>query len=127
MMMSGGVTVTVRLVRSFQHRNFRPVVYQDVSVDRTVQDFVDFVRGDVAQRDTLPPPFKRHSYDTMKIIHQAHGSKSNDLVVSLEDDEKLILRSGQTLREAGVAHETELAFFCYADYSQYKSNPVSAW
>ncbi|XP_040269009.1 UPF0538 protein C2orf76 homolog isoform X2 [Bufo bufo] len=108
--MAGGVTVTVRLVRSFQHRNFRPVVYRDVSVDQTVQDFVEFVRG-----------------DTMKIIHQPHGSKSNDLVVSLEDDEKLILRSGQTLREAGVAHETELAFFCYDDYRQYKRNPVSAW
>lgn len=125
--MSGGVTVTVRLVRSFEHRNFRPVVYRGVCVEQTVQEFLEFVRRDVALRDGLPPPFRRHSYDMMKIIHQPHGSKSNDLVVSLEDDEKLILRSEWTLREAGVAHETELALFCAADYRKYKENPVSAW
>ncbi|XP_069811893.1 UPF0538 protein C2orf76 homolog isoform X2 [Dendropsophus ebraccatus] len=99
--MSGGVTVTVRLVRSFEHRNFRPVVYHGVSLDQTVQEFLEFVRKDVALRDGLPPPFRRHSYDTMKIIHQPHGSKTNELVVSLEDDEKLILRGEETLRAAG--------------------------
>ncbi|XP_071976317.1 UPF0538 protein C2orf76 homolog isoform X1 [Engystomops pustulosus] len=98
--MSGGVTITVRLVRSFEHRNFRPVVYHGVCLDQTVQEFLKFVLKDVAQRDDLPPPFRRHTYDTMKIIHQAHGSKSNNLVVSLENDETLILRSEQTLQEA---------------------------
>ncbi|XP_056391400.1 UPF0538 protein C2orf76 homolog [Hyla sarda] len=125
--MSGGVTVTVRLVRSFEHRNFRPVVYHDVILDQTVQEFLEFVKKDVAQRDGLPPPFRRHSYDMMKILHQAHGSKTNELVVSLEDDEKLILRSEDTLRAAGVAQETELALFCDADYRRYKQNPVSSW
>ncbi|XP_075703989.1 UPF0538 protein C2orf76 homolog isoform X2 [Rhinoderma darwinii] len=125
--MSGGVTVTVRLVRSFEHRNFRLVVHRGVGLDQTVQEFLDFVRGDVALRDGLPPPFRRHSYDTMKIIHQPHGSKTNDLVLNLEDDEKLILRTEQTLRDAGVVHETELALFCDADYRQYKKNPVSSW
>ncbi|XP_063788900.1 UPF0538 protein C2orf76 homolog isoform X1 [Pseudophryne corroboree] len=125
--MSQKVTVTVRLVRSFQHRNFRPVVYHDVILDQTVQEFLEHIKNDIAVRDGLPPPFKKHSYDTMKIIHQAHGSKTNELVVGLEDDNKLILRSGQTLREAGVAHETELALFCDADYRQYKDNPVSTW
>ncbi|XP_069811894.1 UPF0538 protein C2orf76 homolog isoform X3 [Dendropsophus ebraccatus] len=108
--MSGGVTVTVRLVRSFEHRNFRPVVYHGVSLDQTVQEFLEFVRK-----------------DTMKIIHQPHGSKTNELVVSLEDDEKLILRGEETLRAAGVAHETELAIFCDADYRRYKKNPVTSW
>ncbi|KAG8535158.1 hypothetical protein GDO81_029298, partial [Engystomops pustulosus] len=100
--MSRAVTITVRLVRSFEHRNFRPVVYHGVCLDQTVQEFLKFVLKDVAQRDDLPPPFRRHTYDTMKIIHQAHGSKSNNLVVSLENDETLILRSEQTLQEAKV-------------------------
>ncbi|CAN2389066.1 Chromosome 2 open reading frame 76 [Pristimantis euphronides] len=125
--MSGAVTVTVRLVRSFEHRNFRPVVYRDVGLNQTVQEFLEFVKEDVALRNDLPPPFRRHSYDTMKIIHQPHGAKTNDLVISLEDDETLILKTQQTLQEAGVAHETELAFFYEADYRQYKKNPVSAW
>nr|XP_028600035.1 UPF0538 protein C2orf76 homolog isoform X4 [Podarcis muralis] len=37
----------------------------------------------------------------MKILHQAHGSKTNELVVSLEDDDKLILAEDSTLKAAG--------------------------
>ncbi|KAE8581755.1 hypothetical protein XENTR_v10024930 [Xenopus tropicalis] len=109
-MMPGGATVTVRLVRSFEHRNFRPVVYHGVNLDQTVREFIVQINE-----------------DTLKIIHQPHGAKTNELVVGLEDDERLILAPGGTLREAGVAHETELAFFCHKDYQTYKANPVSKW
>ncbi|XP_053803261.1 UPF0538 protein C2orf76 homolog isoform X2 [Vidua chalybeata] len=95
-------TVTVRLVRSFEHRNFRPVVYHGVPLDQTVKEFMAFVRRDVSSRSGLPPPFKNYKYDTMKIIHQAHKSKTGELVVSLEDDEKLILQEDSTLKAAGV-------------------------
>ncbi|XP_066491307.1 UPF0538 protein C2orf76 homolog [Tiliqua scincoides] len=126
-MSSEGVTITVRLVRSFEHRNFKPVVYHGVNLDQTVKEFVTFVKNDVALRTGLPPPFKKYRYDTMKIIHQAHGSKTNELVVSLEDDEELILLEDSILKAAGVANETELAFFCMDDYRKYKANPVTAW
>ncbi|KAG6937850.1 chromosome 2 orf 76, partial [Chelydra serpentina] len=126
-MSSENSTITVRLVRSFEHRNFRPVVYHGVNLDQTVKQFITFVRNDVSLRTGLPPPFKKYKYDTMKIIHQAHGSKTNELVVSLEDDDKLILKEDSTLKAAGVANETELAFFCEEDYRNYKANPVSAW
>ncbi|XP_030909093.1 UPF0538 protein C2orf76 homolog isoform X2 [Melopsittacus undulatus] len=120
-------TITVRLVRSFEHRNFRPVVYHGVNLDQTVKQFITFVRNDVSSRTGLPPPFKNYKYDTMKIIHQAHKSKTGELVVSLEDDDKLILKEDSTLKAAGIANETELAFFCEEDYRNYKANPVLAW
>ncbi|XP_008118988.1 UPF0538 protein C2orf76 homolog isoform X3 [Anolis carolinensis] len=126
-MSSGDVTLTVRLVRSFEHRNFKPVVYHGVSLDQTVKEFIQFVKNDVALRTTLPPPFKKYKYDTMKIIHQPHGSKTNELVVGLEDDDKLMLAEDSTLKAAGVANETELAFFCMDDYRKYKANPVATW
>ncbi|XP_071341013.1 UPF0538 protein C2orf76 homolog [Trachinotus anak] len=125
--MAGEAVVTVRLVRSFEHRNFKPVVFHGVSLDQTVQDFIKFVRDDIATRPGLPPPFRKYTYDTMKIIHQAHGAKTNELVMSLDDDERLILQDGQTLRTAGVANETEVAFFKKEDYGFYKANPKSAW
>ncbi|XP_051480238.1 UPF0538 protein C2orf76 homolog isoform X3 [Apus apus] len=99
-------TVTVRLVRSFEHRNFRPVVYHGVNLDQTVKQFITFVQKDVPSRTGLPPPFRNYKYDTMKIIHQAHKSKTGELVVSLEDDEKLILKEDSTLKAAGVGGET---------------------
>uniref|UniRef100_A0A3P8UD57 Chromosome 2 open reading frame 76 n=1 Tax=Amphiprion percula TaxID=161767 RepID=A0A3P8UD57_AMPPE len=114
---------TVRLVRSFEHRNFKPVVFHGVSLDQTVQDFIEFVR--IATKPGLPPPFRKYAYK-MKIIHQAHGAKTNELVMSLDDDDKLILQDDQTLRTAGV-NETEVAFFREEDYRLYRANPKTAW
>ncbi|NXU26058.1 CB076 protein, partial [Thalassarche chlororhynchos] len=57
-------TITVRLVRSFEHRNFRPVVYHGVNLDQTVKQFITFVRKDVPSRTGLPPPFKNYKYGT---------------------------------------------------------------
>uniref|UniRef100_U3HZV6 Chromosome 2 open reading frame 76 n=1 Tax=Anas platyrhynchos platyrhynchos TaxID=8840 RepID=U3HZV6_ANAPP len=114
-------TITVRLVRSFEHRNFRPVVYHGVNLDQTVKQFITFVQKGKGLKTLY------FLSDTMKIIHQAHKSKTGELVVSLEDDDKLILKEESTLKAAGVANETELAFFCEEDYRNYKANPVSAW
>uniref|UniRef100_A0A8C7C949 Chromosome 2 open reading frame 76 n=1 Tax=Oncorhynchus kisutch TaxID=8019 RepID=A0A8C7C949_ONCKI len=102
MSMSSEAVLTVRLVRSFEHRNFKPVVFSGVNLDQTVQEFIQFVKNEVSIRAGLPPPFKNFGYDTMKIIHQAHGAKTNELVMSLEDDDKLILQDGLTLRDAGI-------------------------
>ncbi|XP_041663644.1 UPF0538 protein C2orf76 homolog [Cheilinus undulatus] len=124
---SGAPVVTVRLVRSFEHRNFRPVVYRGVSLDQTVDEFIKTVKDDITMRSDLPAPFRKYDYDTMKIVHQAHGAKTNELVMSLDDDEELILRDGQTLREAGVANETEVAFFRKEDYGRFKANPKTVW
>lgn len=125
--MAAEAVVTVRLVRSFEHRNFKPVVFHGVRLEQTVQDFMQLVRDDIATRPGLTPPFRKYGYDTMKIIHQAHRAKTNELVMSLDDDETLILQDGQTLRAAGVANETEVAFFRKEDYSLHKANPKTNW
>ncbi|KAA8578754.1 hypothetical protein FQN60_007319 [Etheostoma spectabile] len=101
--MAAAAVVTVRLVRSFEHRNFKPVVFHGVQLDQTVHDFIQLVR-DVSVRPG-----------------------TNELVMSLEDDEKLILQDSQTLTAAGVANETEVAFFRQEDYIIYKANPQTAW
>lgn len=54
-MSAGSSTVTVRLVRSFEHRNFRPVVYHGVPLEQTVKDFMAFVRkGKVGCSHSFP-------------------------------------------------------------------------
>ncbi|XP_059732420.1 UPF0538 protein C2orf76 homolog isoform X4 [Bos taurus] len=78
-------------------------------------------------RASLPPPFRNYKYDKLKIVHQAHKSKTNELVLSLEDDDRLLLKEDSTLKAAGIASETEIAFFCEEDYKNYKANPISSW
>lgn len=120
-------TVTIRLIRSFEHRNLKHVVYHDVDLTQSVGTFIDFVKNDISTRSGLPPPFKKYSFDTLKISHKAYGYKSNDPVINLEDDEKLILKEECTLKENGVDNETEISFFRMEDYLEYKKNPHLAW
>ncbi|XP_060267159.1 UPF0538 protein C2orf76 homolog isoform X2 [Ovis aries] len=82
---------------------------------------------DIPLRTSLPPPFRNYKYDKLKIVHQAHKSKTNELVLSLEDDDRLLLKEDSTLKAAGIASETEIAFFCEEDYKNYKANPISSW
>ncbi|XP_061180404.1 UPF0538 protein C2orf76 homolog [Saccostrea echinata] len=120
-------TVTVRLIRSFEHRNLKHVVYHEVDLSQSVKEFKDFIRNDIVTRQGLPPPFKKYSFDTLKISHKPHGSKSNDPVINLENDEGLILKDACTLRDSGVDNETEISFFRLEDYEVYKKNPHLAW
>uniref|UniRef100_A0A3B4ZK79 Uncharacterized protein n=1 Tax=Stegastes partitus TaxID=144197 RepID=A0A3B4ZK79_9TELE len=115
--MDAEAVVSVRLVRSFEHRNFKPVVFHGVRLEQTVHEFMELVRGDIATKQGLPPPFRKYAY----------GTCTNELVMSLDDDEKLILQDDQTLRAAGVANETEVAFFREEDYRLYRENPKTAW
>lgn len=120
-------TVTIRLIRSFEHRNLKHVVYHDVDLTQSVGTFIDFVKNDISTRSGLPPPFKKYSFDTLKISHKAYGYKSNDPVINLEDDEKLILKEECTLKENGVDNEMEISFFRMEDYLEYKKNPHLTW
>lgn len=54
--MAGEVVVTVRLVRSFEHRNFKPVVFHGVNVDQTVLDFIQLVKDGESRRVCAESP-----------------------------------------------------------------------
>ncbi|XP_037844014.2 UPF0538 protein C2orf76 homolog isoform X2 [Chlorocebus sabaeus] len=107
------VTITVRLIRSFEHRNFKPIVYHGVNLDQTVKEFIVFLKQDVPLRTSLPPPFRNYKYDTLKIIHQAHKSKTNELVLSLEDDDRLLLKEDSTLKAAGIGRMKPILEGCH--------------
>ena len=49
-MASKEVTITVRLIRSFEHRNFKPVVYHGVNLDQTVKEFIVFLKQGMRHR-----------------------------------------------------------------------------
>lgn len=118
-------TVTVRLIRSFEYNNVRPIVFQNVKLTLKTEDFIEQVKKEIPTRTGIPPPFKKFAYDTMKISHKAHGTKSGNLAINVEDDDKLILKSGFSLTDSGVENETEISFFKMNDYLEYKKSAVT--
>eukprot|EP00058_Branchiostoma_floridae_P015199 XP_002600687.1 hypothetical protein BRAFLDRAFT_67751 [Branchiostoma floridae] len=107
---SDGLTVTVRLIRSFEHKNLKNVVFHQVDPDTTVETFMDTVRK-----------------DTMKLEFKAHGNKTNNPLMNTEDNDKLMLKPCATLRDSGVENETEISFFKREEYEAFVQNPVTRW
>lgn len=120
-------TITVRLVRSFEHRNIKHIVLHDIDFTQSVDDFVTIINNFIPNAPNTPVPFKKFKYDTMKVQHHAFGAKTSDPVINSLDDDKLILKSGCNLKDYGVANETEISYFKLDDYKKYQANPQLLW
>lgn len=114
--------LTVRVIRSFQHRNIWHIVIRDVRPTESVEEFKKLVQAAISAHNTMPTTVKTYAYDTLKIEHLPHKAKSNDPVINTGDDDKLILSDQTSLGDAGVVNETVLSFFKMDDYLQYKSS-----
>ncbi|XP_077979208.1 UPF0538 protein C2orf76 homolog [Glandiceps talaboti] len=121
------VTLTVRLIRSFEHRNIKSVVFHNVLLDVTTKEFMETIDKEIQVRPGIPPPVRKYKYNTLKILHTAHGAKTNTLAINLEDDDTLILKETVRLQDSGVKNETELSYFKLEDYEKFKANPEIIW
>lgn len=67
--------------------------------------------------------------DAMKFYTKAHGTKTMNLIINMEDkDERYMFTDdGKTLADYGCEHETEVSMFKLADYEAFKANPVEKW
>ncbi|XP_067649791.1 UPF0538 protein C2orf76 homolog [Haliotis asinina] len=124
---ASNVTITVRLVRSFTHRNVKHLVYHNVNTGQTVADFRQMLDEDIPTRQSLPPPFKKFTYDTLKISHKAYGAKTADPIINRDRDEELILLPEKTLAECGVENETEVSYFLMEDYRAYQQDATTVF
>ncbi|KAF2367974.1 hypothetical protein FHG87_001258 [Trinorchestia longiramus] len=122
-----GATVTVRFIRSFEHRNLKNVVVKGVALSSTGAQLKELALKKLQTSSGIPPPFKKYQYDTMKIETQAFGFKTNDPLINTGNDDSLILKDDSSLESSGVKNETEISFFKMEDYVAYKKNPVVAW
>ncbi|RNA06316.1 hypothetical protein BpHYR1_015237 [Brachionus plicatilis] len=115
------LVLTIRVIRSFHHRNLKNLVLKNVDKKITVHELKDMINQEI-KKSSLPPPFKTFTYDTLKIEHVPFKAKSSDPVINCQDDDSLILRDDQNLADICVVNETEISYFMMQDYLEYKSN-----
>ncbi|KAI9023268.1 hypothetical protein DFJ74DRAFT_606249 [Hyaloraphidium curvatum] len=131
------LTITVRIIKSFEYRNFRNLVLHgaeraptdgprpDFTLDTTVAELKTFCK----ERTKTAPGFKPYAnavLDTMKLYFHAHGQKTSNLVINV-DAVDVFMEDGMTLRECGIEDETELSFFGREAYEAYKAHPDTKW
>ncbi|KAJ1733332.1 hypothetical protein LPJ72_002929, partial [Coemansia sp. Benny D160-2] len=82
------VTITVRIIKSFEYRTSRNLIVKvDPSVT-TVGELKDMCQKHIDEEPKFKP-FRSTKFDTLKIYTHAFGHKSQDLIINKEDTEFL--------------------------------------
>ncbi|KAI9302071.1 hypothetical protein BJ944DRAFT_167951 [Cunninghamella echinulata] len=104
--------ITIRCIKSFEYRTCKSLVLQHLNLETTTV-------GDLK---------KLIMENTLKLYTVAHGHKTMNLIINMEDDDRLIYNDDSAaLAWAGVENETEISFFNRQQYEEYKKNPEMKW
>ncbi|KAI8610409.1 hypothetical protein BC830DRAFT_1069867 [Chytriomyces sp. MP71] len=127
-----GITLTIRLIKSFEFRNFKNLVLHNVDpATTTPADLAAVVKQRVASEAAFKP-YRNVEFDTFKLYMVAHGAKTQNLIINLNHDEDWIMDSSLPLakqdpRMGAFEHECEISYFNKASYEAYKEHPENKW
>ncbi|KAF5400531.1 hypothetical protein PHET_06155 [Paragonimus heterotremus] len=133
------INIPVTLIRSFKYRTTYYFVLHNISPTLTVAELFDAIHQSkfihlesssfsllaIHKSAAIPPPFRNYAFDALKLRHQAHGSKSGDLLINMSSEP--IQPSGELLTSIGIQNESEIAVFNLSDYQAQRDNPEFLW
>lgn len=120
-------TLTIRVIKSFTFRTEKSLVLHDVNLLTTT---VGGLKERVKQAIQTQPgwkPYKTVELDTLKLYTKAHGAKTTNLIINLDNDDWILNDEEKTLEACGFENETEVSFFRFSDYTAFKQNPETSW
>lgn len=128
--------LTIRIVKSFPYRNVKNYILTSANLkELTPRDLLVKIRDIINSTGALRP-YRNVDYDTIKIYTKAHGTKSMNLVINMENDDSWVLvceneahkvDKNASLHDLGVENETELSLFNWEAYCAFKENPEEKW
>lgn len=121
-------TITVRIIKSFEYRNYRSLVLHNVDLHKTTLSTLREMVGQEVKSKPNLKQFEKCQWDTFKMYYQPHGAKTNNPMINTGGDECLILSDYEaTLDGLGLGHETEVSYFNREDYERYKNDSSLKW
>eukprot|EP00842_Homolaphlyctis_polyrhiza_P004087 jgi/Hompol1/467/HPOL_001747-RA len=121
-----GITLTIRVIKSFEYRTTKNLVLHNISPAMRTSELKQLVQQSIK---TAPgfKPYLTTKFDTLKIYVKAHGSKSMNLVINLDNDDTHIMEDDKLLKDYDAENETEISFFNREAYEAYKAHPETKW
>lgn len=125
-------TVTVRLIKSFEYKNFRNVVFHNLDLTAlSLGDLEHLTRARIEASPLLNRLFPEDSpvpLDTFKRYYTRHAAKTNNAIINVgEDDRMVMLDMEGKLADSGVTHETEISWFNWEEYQKFCNDPKFKW
>jgi len=72
-------------------------------------------------------PYRKLQLDTLKLYTKAHGAKTTNLIINLDNDDWILKEESGILADLGFENETEVSLFNMASYEKFKQNPQTKW
>ncbi|EPX70824.1 uncharacterized protein SOCG_04133 [Schizosaccharomyces octosporus yFS286] len=120
-------TLTVRVIRNFEYRTLKNVVFHDIDLSTTTVGQLKKIIQDRIQTDSALKIYRTTQFDTLKIYVKAQQHKTQNLAINLDHDDWILTDDHQTLAFSGIENETELSYFNLQAYRAYQANPVQKW
>ncbi|KAK9317324.1 hypothetical protein V1524DRAFT_391675 [Lipomyces starkeyi] len=114
--------ITLRVIKSFEYRTERNfLILKDIDLTRTtVGDLLELAKKCIMTQGGGIRAFRNVEYNTLKLYTKAHGSKTTNLIINLENDDWI-------LSDHSKQNETKISLFNRTLYEAYKLNPVEKW
>ena len=120
-------TLTIRLIRSFEHRAVKNLVLYGVDLTQTVSQLKREILSALPGETSLPPSSGNSAAALSRSSIKPTARKPTTRSSTKNDDETLILGEDAALVDCGVRNETTISFFNKQHYLDYKENPTLVW
>ncbi|KAG7092212.1 hypothetical protein E1B28_008579 [Marasmius oreades] len=120
-------TVTVRIIKSFQYRTEKSLVLHNLDLTTTTVKNLKGIAAQAVQTQSGWKPYRNVHLDTLKLYSQAHGAKTTNLIINLDNDDWILDDDDKTLADCGFENETEVSFFNRTLYEDFRRNPETNW
>lgn len=125
-------TVTVRLIKSFEYKNFRNIIFHNLDLTAlTLNDLQHLTQDRIAASPLLSRLFPAASpvpLDTFKRYYTRHAAKTNNAIINVGEDDTMVMMDMEgKLADLGMTHETEISWFNWEEYQKFCNNPQFKW
>ncbi|TFK26373.1 cytoplasmic protein [Coprinopsis marcescibilis] len=120
-------TLTVRVIKSFKFRTEKSLVLHNIDLTTTTVAQLKETSRKAVQTQPGWKPYRNVQLDTLKLYTKAHGAKTSNLIINLDNDDWILRDDAKTLEDLGFENETEVSFFHLPDYTEFQKNPETSW
>ncbi|KAF9148069.1 hypothetical protein BG015_010232 [Linnemannia schmuckeri] len=124
---STAATLTIRVIKSFEYRTSKNLILHNIDLTATN---VGQLRALIIEKIKTTPgwkPYQTVVFDTLKLYTKAHGAKTMNLIINMDNDDWILDNDDEILANRGIENETEISIFNRELYEAFKKNPDIKW
>ncbi|KAF9538222.1 hypothetical protein EC957_007077 [Mortierella hygrophila] len=124
---STAATLTIRVIKSFEYRTSKNLVLHNIDLTTTN---VGQLRALIIEKIKTTPgwkPYQTVVFDTLKLYTKAHGAKTMNLIINMDNDDWILSNDDEILTNRGIENETEISIFNRELYEAFKQHPDIKW